>query len=175
METGTEANPASEIDSLHAQLAAETGANTAEDSGLATQSDPADRAGSGVGPNADLCEEVLDTVLRFYSRHTREAIADSLAPIEEAVGRDQIERIAARAEMPEGMRKLISERGARVLSKYNLSRFVSDEALLVSAVLAHVASVRAVKRDRDELLRKFTRANTPQGNGDVKSEANHGA
>lgn len=165
METRTETNPASEIDALHDQLADGIAASPAADPGLETQPDsPADTAG-GESPNKDFCAEILATALRCYAENTRAEFAASLAPVaEQGVPREQIDRIAARAAMSPEMQGAVSLYGSKVLCKYGLARFVNDEAVLITAVIGHFANLRAAKRDRDELLRKFAPANGAQGN-----------
>ena len=153
METGSENVPASEIDALHAAVTEQAGEGTApEVEPLETVDDPAGGAAPHSGPDENFCQTILALCLERHARSVRNEFMRSLAPVCEA---GQAERIANRAAMEPQLQEAISKHGARVLQKYGLARYVSDEAILIGSIIAYSWELSDARSERDELIARL--------------------
>lgn len=153
METGSENVPASEIDALHAAVTEQAGEGTApEVEPLETVDDPAGGAAPHSGPDQAFCEKIIALCL---SRHARSVHNEFMRDLATACEASQAERIATMATMDVELQEAFSKHGARVLDKYGVAKFVSDEAVLIGSFLAYRWQLSEARSERDELLARL--------------------
>ena len=153
METGTENVASPEIDALHAAVTEQADAGAPPETPVVeTLGDPAGGTEPHSGPDQNFCRTILALCLERHARSVRSEFLRDLEPICEP---EQAERIANRAAMDPQLQTAIAEHGSRVLQKYGLARYVSDEAVLVGSVLAYVWELNDARRERDELIERL--------------------